>query len=228
MNNEWEDIDGWEDVGEAKPGLASQLWKKMGDPKNYAQLLTDVSLAPIGIAEAAVGGIGDMANAAVSGLTGMVKAPFTDKSAADEIRGTQEAIAKAIPYAPETHGGKALLDVLSLPAVGAQKLGELGFEGTGSPAVGAGVETMANALMMAPGLRARKPIAKELPDQTKIDKLELDKIVEERPWEQMELPLETPLQRGAEVRAEPLGQLDLFGPINRGDQVVGKVTPDEV
>lgn len=74
-----------------------------------------------------------------------------------------------------------------------------------------------------PGLRNYKY---EKP-ASKVDALELDKPEAPlEPWQQLELPLETPLQRGAEIAGERVGQLDLFGPTNRGDLVIPRVERD--
>lgn len=109
-----------------------------------------------GAAEALTGGVGAMANMAVSGIAGPVKSLFTGKSAADEIGNISHSIEQAIPYMPETDAGKAYLNLLSLPVEGIHKLGEKAFDATGSPLVGAGVETVGNAALLALGARRGK------------------------------------------------------------------------
>jgi hypothetical protein len=112
-----------------------------------------------GAAEALAGGIGSMANMAVAGIAGPIKSMFTDQSAADEIGNVSKAIEDTIPYMPETKSGKAYLNLLSIPPEAIHKVGEMAYEKTQSPLVGAGVETLGNAALIALGgiKRSKKP-----------------------------------------------------------------------
>ncbi len=77
---------------------------------------------------------------------------------------------------------------------------------------------------LASGSKQQKKVVDS--ELNKVDKLGLDVV--ERPWEQMELPLETTVQQIAERRAAEVGQQDLFGPINEGMQRIPEVSPDNV
>lgn len=140
-------------LGETEDNFATKALKEAGSA-------TTLGNAVPGALEALAGGVGSMANMAVAGIAGPVKSMFTGKSAADEIGNVSHAIEQAIPYMPETESGKAYLNLLSLPVEGIQKLGEKAFEATGSPLVGAGVETIGNAAMLGlPALkRGKKPV----------------------------------------------------------------------
>ena len=122
-----------------------------------------------------------------------------------------EKYGEAIDWAADKVPNKDVAGTLKM----AGALAPIPFAGKAARRVGKAVEAV------DPGLRNaeyKKPASK-------IDALELDR--QEVPMEQMELPLETPLQRGAEVLADDAGQMDLFGPVNTAKQRVPGVSPEK-
>ncbi len=149
--------EGFEEVKRPEaPGFFSRAKEVLNRPINPIEAIP-------GTAEAIAGGVGEMANAAVSGIYGPIKSLFTDKSAADEITGTMESIRSAIPYMPETKAGQDLLEAMGLLPEAMHAAGETTYDKTGSPLLATGVETLGNAALLAPLLpRKAKPVA-EIP-----------------------------------------------------------------
>lgn len=113
-----------------------------------------------GAAEALAGGVAGMAEAAVGGLAaiGTTIAGKGPQAGLEAVRG----VAEKIPTQPETEVGKAALEVLGIIPETIHKGGELAFEKTGSPLIGATTEAALTALTLFPTM--------------KVGKLEKDKI----------------------------------------------------
>lgn len=131
-------------------------------------------MAPnLGGAEALAHFGSSMVAAPVAGLAGIATAAgnamgITNKQPADVVRNTQEAMT----YQPRTQGGKDIVKTASIPfeliAKGADVAGGAAAEVTGSPAVGAAVNT---AIQSAPALLMRGragAVAEEAPAAARI------------------------------------------------------------
>lgn len=94
----------------------------------------------------------------VSGIAGLVMAPFG--RGAETVRG----ISEAMTYQPKTEAGREAGEMLLYPFEKLQEgiglVGGKAFELTGSPAVGAGVETTLNAALIALGARGARTTKK--------------------------------------------------------------------
>lgn len=113
---------------------------------------------------------------------------------------------------------KAAISAISEKEKTKQVLGPSWESAALSGVLGAGVG-------LASGSKTKKK-AISSPELNKVDKLGLDVV--ERPWEQMELPLENSVQQIAERRAAEVGQQDLFGPINEGQLRIPEASPEQV
>lgn len=167
------------DFQEASPPKEEGFLSRAG--KTLKTAANDVSLvgAIPGAVEAFAGGLGEMGNAAVSGLYGPAKSLFTGKSAADEIEASMAAIRKAIPYEPETKSGKALLGILGIIPEGLHAAGETTYEKTGSPLLGAGVEALGNAALLGLPMAGKGKVLREpLTVKEKIDAVRAERAAE--------------------------------------------------
>lgn len=96
----------------------------------------------------------------IAGVAGLLSTAVPGVSGADITRD----VASALTYQPRTEAGKAVAGVITLPfeliQEGIHKAGNAGFEATGSPLVGAGIETGLNAALMflpVKALKGKKP-----------------------------------------------------------------------
>ena len=93
----------------------------------------------------------------VAGILGMLEAPFVGGEKAAEDIGSMQ---KAMTYSPRTQGGKygveGLGDILSIPAKAGEYVGGKVTDITGSPALGAAIDTAIQAAPMALGVRGEK------------------------------------------------------------------------
>ncbi|MFZ2190086.1 MAG: hypothetical protein WAV48_04860 [Candidatus Magasanikiibacteriota bacterium] len=193
MANPWEDFTPtatapWEDFQEAPQA-----------PEDNAMGL-DIAGAGKGLTGTArgfAGGLADMAAIGVAGLAGPVKSLFTGKSAAEEIGNVQGAVSDFLPSFPESAVATKTKEALGYPAELIHKGGEKAFELTGSPLVGAGVETLGNAAMFLGGGKAKgkatpeqvgapKPSAKASPAKSLAEELTGKG---DMPWEDFKQPV---------------------------------------
>jgi len=176
-----------EEPKKEEPGMVKRALHDVIDKNTLATAIP-------GALEAVAGGVGEMANMAVSGIAGPIKSLFTGKSAADEIGSISQSIRDTIPYLPETEAGKADLNLLSLPMEAIHKGGEAVYEKTGSPLAGAAVETLGNAAMlgfpfMKRGGKRVDPLIERLAKEKELAAKEAEPRMQEGVPQQTELPL---------------------------------------
>jgi len=145
--SEWESDPGWE---EPKPKSTWQQIKGMVPKLPYGEAL-----------EAGAGLVSGAVAPAVAGIAGLAGAvlPGKEGQGADWVGKVQDTLT----YEPESKNAQMALKILGTPgeylASGANKAGEWTAEKTGSPFVGAAVNTAINAVPMAfgtklPGMKA--------------------------------------------------------------------------
>lgn len=127
------------------PPSSPKLFDESGDGVNA--IAGKVLNKGVGADEAALS-LGSSAIATpVAGIAGLVSAPFVGAGKAADI---VKKVQGAFTYEPRTDAGKAALDLVSKPAQwlgeGADKAGQVASDVTGSPAVGAAVNTGIQAL----------------------------------------------------------------------------------
>lgn len=119
-----------------------------------------------GIAGLAAGGVGKVAN--MLGLT--------DKSATDIAGDTVKGVQDAITYKPQTKAGQAVTGAIAYPfeklAEGGDYLGGKAADFTGSPLVGAGVNTLVQSLPALIAKGAKSPLGRrQIAIQDELDTL---------------------------------------------------------
>lgn len=234
---------GWETSAPVKAAASDDAgWETASVPEdNFAVKsikdawnATTPSNAIPGAVEAFAGGVGSLANAAVSGIAGPIKSAFTGKSAAEEIGNVSEAIRKNVPYEPQSAAGKAYLDLASIPVTAIQKGGDWVFDKTGSPLAATAAITAGNAAMLlAGGRKAAKPgeVPRVDPRFENLDAMDKQDVPPPAPPvpkepEQMELPLTNSVEQVADKQSEQNGQLGLFdSPQNSVSTEPANVTP---
>lgn len=157
-----------------KDNFDSSLYEKVDDSTyKFSELSPAGKIADVvgGVVETIPGMVAGFAASAPAAVVGGWDALFGDKGTAGErylqgYQGTHEAIAKAIPYQPETATGRAISEKAGqifeyLP----EKAGEKTYEKTGSPALATAAKTaVAGAELVLPFFLGRKKA--EIPKET--------------------------------------------------------------
>lgn len=135
-------------------GIAKRTWKALGDPKNYADLVSTAVAIPetgfnlltqaVAIPTAGVAGLATEAGRA---------AGLTSRDGADVVH----AVGDALTYQPRGKAGQKLTSAVMYPfeklAQAGQYLGDKTLDVTGSPGASTAVDTAINALpMVIPGV----------------------------------------------------------------------------
>lgn len=122
----------------------------------------------LGPAEAALSAGSSALAMPVSGIAGMVAAPFTDKSSADIVRGVQDKLT----YRPRTNIGAGMVNVAGMPgqvwSEATNRAGEVVTDVTGSPAAGTVVKTLGDIAPAVAGARMSR-VSRPKPEPKRTD-----------------------------------------------------------
>lgn len=133
-------------TGTSTSGLDSAL----GVLKNAGKGLVGLGEQGLHLGSGIVGGLGGGLN-----YLGTLAATRGDTDAAKSV---QDSTQNALTYQPRTDIGKGMTgasdSIMALPSEGLHKAGEAAYNATGSPLVGAGVETVGNAALQLLGAKA--------------------------------------------------------------------------
>ena len=172
---------------EAPKGLVGRSADKLGKLSDRAidNLKNNGGLAnAAGVADtalSAISGMADMSLSGVAGIGGMAGAamrgqPVIEGYSQGESNYNSSGVSSALKAGatPRTATGADMLDVLGIIDDGIVTAGDASYEATGSPIVGAGVQTGLNALgMFTPGKKGARVAAREgapTPRLTPMDK----------------------------------------------------------
>lgn len=223
----WEDLSGWEDITpseeEKKPGVLDEL---LAGAKGTASVIGDMAMSIPRIGSQAL-------------LTTAAKLSHPSYNLDELWKASGEAIGDNMPTMGQATGSDQTL-AYKVPMYPFEKYGQgVDFVADKLPNKDvAGAVKMAGSMLPIPfaGKVTRgiskvvenvDPALRNAEYKKPSDLVEHDVNVE-RPWEQLDLPLENSAQQIAERRAADLGQQDLFGPINEGLQRIPAVSKDQV
>lgn len=136
-------------------------------PKTPLEFATLPTRTAGGAAEAVAAGVYGLGTEAVGGLVGgvrMLASPLTGEPPTEAFQAGLDAtreIAGSVPIAPETAPGQLFESVLGLPGAAFRSAGEGSYNVTGSPVIGAGVETALNAAALVVGGRGARPAVRQ-------------------------------------------------------------------
>lgn len=211
------DINKKPDKKEKPKGLIGRSAEKLGKLSDRAidNLKNNGGLANIaGTADtalSAVSGMADMSLSGMSGIGGMAGAamrgqPIVEGYSQGESNYISSGVARALKSGatPRTATGADILDVVGIIDDGIVSAGDASYEATGSPIVGAGVQTGLNALgMFTPGKKGGRVPAREgsptprlTPEQVRARVLEADAVraqrvaAEQAPTPQVRAPVQ--------------------------------------
>lgn len=184
-----------------KKGLGGRSADKIGRLKDRAidNLANNGGLANLAgtgdAALSAVSGMADMSMSGIAGIGGMAGAamrgqPIIEGYSQGESNYNSSGVARALKAGatPRTATGADMLDVLGIIDDGIVAAGDASYEATGSPAVGAGVQTGLNAVgMLIPGKKGARvapreatPTPRLTPEQVRARVLEADAMRAQR------------------------------------------------
>lgn len=184
-----------------KKGLGGRSADKIGRLKDRAidNLANNGGLANLAgtgdAALSAVSGMADMSMSGIAGIGGMAGAamrgqPIIEGYNQGESNYNSSGVARALKAGatPRTATGADMLDVLGIIDDGIVAAGDASYEATGSPAVGAGVQTGLNAVgMLIPGKKGARiapreatPTPRLTPEQVRARVLEADAMRAQR------------------------------------------------
>lgn len=186
---------------EKPKGLAGRSASKVGQLKDRAidNIANNGGLAnAAGVADTAVAALSGMADMSLSGMAGiggmsgaaMRGQPVLEGYNQGEANYNDSVVARTLKSGatPRTATGEDMLNVLGIIDDGIVAAGDASYEATGSPAVGAGVQTGLNALgMLVPGKKGGRIAAREgtptprlTPEQVRARVLEADAVRAQR------------------------------------------------
>lgn len=218
-----------------KKGLGGRSADKIGRLKDRAidNLANNGGLANLAgtgdAALSAVSGMADMSMSGIAGIGGMAGAamrgqPIIEGYSQGESNYNSSGVARALKAGatPRTATGADMLDVLGIIDDGIVAAGDASYEATGSPAVGAGVQTGLNAVgMLIPGKKGARiapreatPTPRLTPEQVRARVLEADAIRAQRAAQQAPAPqarVQAPVQQAPiSPTARSTGALDSY------------------